>query len=371
MIMKQLKVTGILWAISAILPLILLAACAKTDAAPDAVPEGLKLLAPEVSVAPSVENPASRAIITGTSLPANSSIVGLYVCNHETVPSLFSPMAQGYNNMQAAKVTVNESYPRGWRYVLNGNATNLSQLFLRSDADVDIYAYYPYSSANNTKNPTELSFTSGSTNDYMWGTVTPSRINVPADYASATEIPMDITLHHAMTCIQIRIQVNYTGSIVVSSLTLSDRQGRIIANGTFSTIDGTITPGVTDDNLTCTFGTIINQTTSHNPTDPPNPGKYFDFYLMFPAIPEGIEPGDLTLTFNFKDGTTESGSMENIESSYTIPVDPLKYNNPTEKCGLRTGYKYVYSITISNYVKFTPIGVVPWEDTPEIIDYEI
>ena len=175
-----------------------------------------------------------------------------------------------------------------------------------------------------------------------------------------------------MTCIQISIRVNYTGSIVVGSLELSDSKGRIVKNGTFSAVDGAITPGDTGSTLTTSPGATITQTGVHNPTDPPNPGNYVHFYLMFPAIPEGIEAGDLKLSFTFKDGTAESGNMENIEGSYTIPLDNLAYGEaPDEKYGLRTGYKYVYRISVSNYVKFTPIGVVPWDDEPEVIDYEI
>ena len=363
-----------------------LSGCAKTDPSPAEPSDGLRPLSVSADIElRSAGGADTRAITTSF---ANNNQVGMYICDHETgTPTAFIPQMNGYDNLLMQRTASTGTYPQGWYFRLNGTSTNLPEISIKEEGHVDVYAYYPYNSS--TSAPTAVPFTSGKT-DYLWAELTApvagSRAIYEPDYNFQGYIPLGLRFRHAMTCLHFQIRVNYTGSLIVKSLELVDTKGtsRIRLAGTFSAVDGSITSTTTAGNSlknAYTTNNTITQTGGREPGYPnvnddprePNPGNYANFYLLFPEIPDGIEPGDLILNFEFRDGTEDTDTnMGNIEGSYTLPVASFAYDDSgTPKYGLLQGKKYLFQVSVSNYVKFTPLGVVPWDYTVQDFDYDI
>ena len=315
---------------------------------------------------------AGQGAISGTEFGARTIDFGLFLCNHEDAPVNFTPVMDGYDNLfarvdgrQNPAGTPPYLYER-WQFRRNGERAYFTTFGIRKDTKVDLYAYFPYTRNDKVPSSTDamqqttfdvtaIPFTSGN-NDYMWADPVPNIQDIPRepdpDDGNKQKIPITLRFHHVMALMEFTVKQNFTGSMGSVFINLHDKKGRLVSTGTFSAVDGSVTSGVTADSVSvhCPFQSI--------------PNAYQSTYLMFPAIPEGIEAGDLSITLTLN-------GHEMISEPIVVPLTNLAYNDGGTKHGLRRGYRYRYRINIDNYVKFEPLDVTPWEDTPKQIDYEI
>ena len=330
-------------------PLLAFASCTKDDpgngtgTSPELIP-----LSFEPRITATTEGGQTRAAVSGTEFGSGTFNFGMFIVRHESSPSVYEPQLNGYNNLQAVMTGSGTpgSYSYTWKYSLNGISGTKNGIGLVDDpaGSFDFYAYYPYTEGSDFT-PEAVPFTSGS-NDYMW---TPRQSQVEC-LLSGGVIPVSLSFQHVMTLLQFNIRLAYTGNSTLTAIKLTDTRGRLVGSGTFNATTGEIDRDQAAGELTTSFGTNLRTSAQ-------------SFHVMFPEIPTGIADGEITVTL-ILDG------RENIET-FTIPLSMLEYTDGGTQHGFRMGYKYVVDVVVSNYVKFTPIEVIPWDDTPVVTDYEI
>lgn len=279
--------------------------------------------------------------------------IGMWICEPDAQEP-FAPAMRGYDNMLASlMVGAKETgvHENKWNYIFDGS--NHDILSVRRGYAVNIYAYYPYVAGVGKFDPTCVPFVSGE-DDWMWAE--PRSLTAAETQVDVASQPVEVPLrfHHAMTCIQVEIKCLYAGNVILTSMTLTDSEGRLYAKGSIDLMNGgklTLSDVDKGNEITITPGSKLTT-------------QYQTYCVMMPAI-ENYTDGELVLSFVFNgiDG----------REKFPLPDEMNDLNNPGTKVHIdkfERGTKYIYRLTLDNVMRFAPVGVDnTWKN--EEIDLEL
>lgn len=171
-----------------------------------------------LSVNPEIAGVSTRAAISAF---PNGSALGLFVTT--------GTLGENYNGI-VANANVKSVFNSSSNVWMQTPAVYLSS------TNATVYAYYPYSSANN--NGELIPVDHINQNDYMYGTHTTN------EAINNGRPNVDLTMRHALTLLQFKFKrSNYTGAGVVSSIEVANGSGKtcIFSRGTLNVATGVIT----------------------------------------------------------------------------------------------------------------------------------
>ncbi len=262
----------------------------------------------------------TKVAVNGSSFPASTDpySFGVFVYDAETT----NAHMEGYDEINAQmKVTTNQETT--WTYLWKGSGISAyhNVLSIVKEKAVDIYAYHPYTSGQ--KNHKKIYFYTNYHKDWMWAPPQKNQIG----NAQSNQLPVTLKFQHLMTCIEIILQTEYTGTVNLKTITLTDKNqtSRLYSDGTFDLETGQVKCG----NLTGAIAMNLNWSINRS-------GRTIDF--LIPEI-ESYD-GGLWISFNIEG--------ENATTSFEIP---------THGGGFMQGSKYKYRLTIGNVSKFSSIGI--------------
>lgn len=334
---------------ASLLGLLLLAACGKETAEqPSGNAERVSLDFTARIVA-EVRPQTKAAPVEGTIFPARPEDypIGMWICSHEEAPQQkFAPAMSGYGNLLAslsvgAKDQGENEYV--WNYTFDERTHSV--LSVQREVPIDIYAYHPYT--EEAGDPTRIPFTSGE-EDWMWA----EPQTLAAGDLTGPSVQVPLRFKHAMTCLQVGIRCLYTGSVRLTSMTLTDSRGRLYARGTMNALTGELTCAEEDktESITISPNTALNTTETV-------------FCIIMPPV-EDYKNEEFTLSFVFNgiDGKTDyklPATMKNLTTQNDVTITEFE-----------TGKRYIYHLTLDNTMSFAPVGV---DDTwqSENIDLEL
>ncbi|MDR2131469.1 MAG: fimbrillin family protein [Odoribacteraceae bacterium] len=320
--------------------LVLLAACGE----PPAEGPGAGIVPLKFSVEVSPVAPTKAPPISGTGFPSGVHRIGMWICQHEATPALFTPAMTGYGNLEAETIASADgsNMKYDWSFKVGGS-TSYKTLGVRQGNGVDIYAYYPR--VPGATNPTEIPFTSGQTD---WMVATPVLGLSPAiDQAETT---VNLAFEHLMTCIQVNITCRYDGDIAFSKMTLHDTEEKLYPGGKINAYTGSLVldPATRAGTVYITPGVTLNRHITQS------------VYIIMPAVewPELTE-GRFTLSFVYN-GTVDG------EETYIIPKMTRNITNTADITigAFEAGKCYIYNLLLDNQVHFGPMEVTTeWPTT--------
>lgn len=254
-----------------------------------------------------------------------------------------------YENMRVAlyAVTTDEGeYQQQWEYTFDDKPHNV--LHVKQHTPVDIYAYYPRTQVAGDQSafkPTAVPFQSGSS-DWMWA----EPLQFTGEQLSGASIDVPLAFSHAMTCLEIRMKSLYAGTVDLTSITLTDKKGRIHTSGNMNLVNRTLI--LSDENKSETL--TIKPGTRLQTTD-------LKFHIIMPPV-AGYEDGDFTLSFVF--------NSKPAETTFSIPnrMRNLSGEGEVTVSEFETGKRYIYSLTLDNTLRFVPVGV---DNTWEAQEFEL
>lgn len=334
-----------------LLGLLMLGACSEEPAMEQPAPESEVVRLDFTAGIMADAVPSTRATIDGSVFPPRNDayLFGMWVCKHEDDPSAFIPAMNDYENMRVAlyAVTTDEGeYQQQWKYTFDDKPHNV--LHVKQHTPVDIYAYYPRTQVAGDQSalkPTAVPFQSGSS-DWMWA----EPLQFTCEQLSGASVDVPLAFSHAMTCLEIRMKCLYTGSVDLTSITLTDKKRRIYTSGSMNLVNRTLI--LSDENKSETL--TIKPGTRLQPTD-------LKFHIIMPPV-AGYEDGDFTLSFVFNGKPAETtfpipNRMRNLSGEGEVTVSEFE-----------TGKRYIYSLTLDNTLRFTPVGV---DNTWETVEFEL
>ena len=253
-----------------------------------------------------------------------------------------TPQIQGFDNLKA-EFLIADGMNKWTYYPFGVEKEGESSLHILKQRAVDLYAYYPWVSG--ADDITRIPFVSGEDD---WMTAVPVKLT-----RDDTAGPLSRTLafQHLMTCLEVRIQCKYDGSISLTSMTLTDSKGRLVASGTFD-----CTAEDLDDALSGAEGNMIKiepkKGLSRTPTS---------FYIIMPPVKDlDLASKEMKLSFVF--------NGISAETEFYLPATMDGVSQTID--AFQRGYKYIYKLTLDNTMDFRPVGVEQqW--TTEIISLPI
>ncbi|MDR2131260.1 MAG: fimbrillin family protein [Odoribacteraceae bacterium] len=315
----------------------LLASCGEPPAGGPGA--GIVPLKFSVEVAPVA--PTKAPPISGTLFPSGRYAIGMWICDHEASPSLFTPAMTGYGNLEAnVDVTADGSNMRyDWTYKVGG-VTSYNTLGVRRGNGVDIYAYHPH--VPGATSLTEIPFVSGQTD---WMVATPvANVSPAIDQAETT---VNLAFEHLMTCIQVNITVKYTTEITLSKMTLHDTEEELYPGGK---INACTAPG--PGSLVLDPATRTDRI-SIEPDAPLNHYVARSFYIIMPGVawPGGAE-GRFVLSFVY------NGTVDGVEY-FVLPKTIRNMGNTADVTidKFETGKNYIYNLLLDNQVHLESMEV--------------
>lgn len=312
------------------LPLILSALVSCEPGRLDPVDDGAKVSL-NFSQPSIVSSPPSKGLIKGSNFPNshNPYHLGLWLMSEN---SYDVPQIQGFGNMKA-EYHIADGVNRWLYYPFGADEAGRASLDILRDRPLDIYAYYPW--VEGASDITRIPFVSG---EEDWMVATPVKLT-QGQTASAVET--NLAFRHLMTCIQVNITCKYEGAISLTSMSLTDSKERLIASGTFSCVDGSVT-GTKVGTITITPRRALKDYFVH-------------FYILMPQVGGmNLSEGEMKLSFVFNgiDAETEFVLPPTMKlSGVDMNIDEFK-----------AGYKYVYNLTLDNTMDFVPVGFGEWTE---------
>lgn len=281
-----------------------------------------------------VEMSTSTRGILDASSTTETFNVGLFVCNHAD-GSLYTPHIQGYNNIKgevnAAKDILEDTWSFKWKFFPLGVTEGYDELGVRLDGNetVDVYAYMPYKEGEEDLKPNAIPFTT-------------SQENVM--YASSQDEPggdtdkVELTFHHALTCLSFMIKTITVGTINLEAIGLQnckfeeDEKFGFIANSFI--LDATTGElkelKYSSNEISVNINAAIN---TNNPTN--------SFNVFMPEIKSYNDPKGIRLRLKFNGNWTQSCYLPQP------PADNGEY--PFGK-----GKRYIYHIDVDDFTKISP-----------------
>ena len=273
----------------------------------------------------------SKGSIDGNNFPYSHTAyeIGLWLMHPG---SDVIPQIEGFDNLKAEYLFADGV--NRWTYYPFGTGvgqTGESSLHILKDKAVDIYAYHPW--VEGSDDITKIAFVSGEDD---WMTAVPIRLD---EDETSTELSRTLEFRHLMTCIEVRIQCRYEGSISLTSMTLTDTEGRLVASGTFD-----CTAEDVSDAVTGSKGNIIKV----EPKRSLRGGYWVSTYIMMPPV-YGLDlaSNEMKLSFVFN----------NIAAETEFYLPSTMKNSSVPVTEFERGYKYIYELKLDNTMDFRPVGI--------------
>lgn len=262
---------------------------------------------------------------------------GFWICDgsQSSVDKDFTPHSPGMYNFESIfSPRINLSMYDSWQFKFD-NFTH-KHLGFRRGSEISIFANFPYVAG--THDPEHVPFSAG-TYDVLWC----DPLILTKSDLTGENINRQLKCHHLFTCIEIDMTLNHSGSIVLSSATLTDKEKKLVLSGFYNSITGEIQETAEyKESLTIDK---INLTIYHS-----NPEK---IYIMLPPFKDYYD-GRFTLDFVL-DGTKKSFTVPSIQGT-------------TE---FKASTKYIYKLNIENVMTFTASGIDENWVTEPIINIEL
>ena len=272
--------------------------------------------------------------------------LSFYVCDQGT----FQPHIAGSNNK---KTTLNAYYNAN----IKQESFNWSEtLNLRIGKNVDIYAYYPYVAGD--FDPTAIPFTTNGQIDWMWAE------KQTLENVSVDNRTIDVTFHHAMTCLEVRLSTQFNSTIDLYYITLSDKQNQLVASGTMDiTNNGTLTCTTYTDKIII----FANGGSERLPIHQDDNKAYRSFCFIMPE--KSFEADDLKLTFNF-DRYSTNGTTQTPTAGRVVYTIPTSFSNQEVK-KFENRKRYILNLMIDNTDLIVPFERKVDNWTSQDIDIKI
>ena len=195
-----------------------LAGCSKTDEFQHNPDSALQIESVSgISPFDLMQNQASKAVITGDSLPGDEAAkgIGLFVTAEDG--SAYAGHDSGYSNV---------------KYTYNGSKWNTTTPIYLSGSVGKLYGYFPYNSEANDLRAIPVQSSLNGT-DYLYA---------EPQTVSHSNKTVSLQMNHALSRLQLTIKkgANFTADAPLSKITLKSTS--IDATGTLDLTDGTITP---------------------------------------------------------------------------------------------------------------------------------
>jgi hypothetical protein len=271
-----------------------------------------------------------------------NSVVGLCF----TTPNSTTAYHAGYQNVHARMGSGNQGV---WWYSLAAGSSveQRESIGLRKSwGSFDLYGFYPYSNTINNSNLDKIPYDATSSTDYMYAKKTGIDPNVTA------QRNIDLPFQHVMTAFVLRFKLKYVGSVhltkVVFSFDDATNNKFISTKGTYSAIDGTVTPDPDVANYTNTMTRTVNDAI-------PIGVNYLYCYFIFPAIKA---PADANFTVTVYLNNGQTGGTELMSGTFHGKLSDLD-----SQYRMLQGYSYSYDVLIDNYIKFSSTPTIgQWTD---------
>lgn len=253
---------------------------------------------------------------------------GIWLCNQieNDTNDNYVPISNDMFNFKGeyAPVTGIEAYD-SWRFIFDN--FNHKHIGFRRGSELRVFACYPH--IEGTHDPAHVPFSIQTQEDALWC----DPINLRNTDNSANNINEELNCHHIYACIEIVISLNNAANITLSSVTLTDKEERLITNGTYDSTSGEIAvPKNYDQSFTLSnLGMVFN----------PSKDEYTNqsLYILIPPIDDYYD-GRYSLDF----------IIDGVKKTFPMPV----INDLTE---FKASTRYIYKLSIDNVMTFTASGV--------------
>jgi len=306
-----------------------------------------------VTVAAGAEASVARALANGPSLAVGDKF-GLFVCRHETTPSLFVPHFSQSDNMI---VTVADA---GYTYAYKTFPAIVFPSVYLNDGNytADCYAYAPWQAGADS--PAAIAgLTFPTATDYLYAAENASATSNKDMAVNGVDKTASFSFLHALACVRVQLKyINYHERSNCTNLVLSTPEGGTVAlttKGTLNALTGAITPVATGANSGVT-ASIVQLTTE------------YQTYAEWLIPPTGeLDDKGLNLQFYFN-GLTRPEWVLNITKAMTEVTDTSGTHT-----GFLPGRIYTFQLTLDSYCRITGIQISTSSDwtTEEPMDFEI
>lgn len=313
--------------------------------------------------------PDSKSIVTGTTLPNNSTI-GLYIFYAEDVDPHVQLKPYGEKYMNIRSVYSNGSWE--YRFDKTSSTNNFKNIYLIDPRTDDsrlgftIYSYAPW--VTGAEDITEIPFVLGGSSkavtDLMWASQNETSANARI-LPNGDPKTVNLSFKHALAMLRFGFKCRYENTqMKASSITLRKKTMNtdgtpasavtpLYASGNFNGINGTfsslqesgamgLTVSYTDDNI------IFN-----------NSGYTYLPVLIIPSdYSDGYEDGDYEVVFNFND--------HQLDFVYSISA-PSGSEMDLE---FEAGHTYTFNFIFDNQIRFENILISnQWQSQQRDIEF--
>lgn len=265
---------------------------------------------------------------------------GLWLCkisDNETDRN-YMPISDDMFNFKGeyAPVSGIEAYD-SWRFIFDN--FNHKHIGFRRGSKLNVYACYPY--IEGMHDPEHVPFSIDSQVDVLWC----DPILLTDTDNNVTNINEVLRCHHLYTCIEIVVSLNNSANITLSSVTLTDKEAKLIISGTYNSTNGEIAAPERYHGSFTLSGLGMEF----------KPDEYIDksLYILIPPVQDYYD-GRFTLDFTI-DGVKRSFAMPQIQNITAFEAST----------------KYIYKLNVDNVMTFTSSGVDTKWNTIRVDDIEI
>jgi hypothetical protein len=272
----------------------------------------------------------------------------------------------GYDNILGTS-TYYQNAPDTRRYTPRGASAAASIGLLKSKGAVTFYGMHPYTEEFDPATTTSLPFSVGITNatnyDYMYT----GPVVVDPDVASTLTAAMPFK--HAMTLIEFRLSTTYVGTLMLNTATLTATNGGspqpiFAMKGTWDPRTGAVTPdaGSATDVLEVTHDRTVAYEKASSLTS--YAANYTSVGFIVPAIPHSVGTTlKAVFKFQYKDEDDTSwvdyDELTGQPSEIEFDLDEVLTAGTPQ--GFMAGYRYIFNVSIDNFIKYLGYPVVePW-----------
>lgn len=271
----------------------------------------------------------------------------------------------GYDNIMGSSSYGNSTLPSSRNYILRGAEDRTQIGLMKSKNAVTFFGMHPYLENFDPTATTTLPFTVGTTNatnyDYMYTgpvTVDPN--------LSPSPITTPMSFKHVMTLIEFRMTTTYAGTLILNTAKLTATNGGspqpvFLMNGTWNPRTGGVNPDAAS--ASAELEITYNSTVKHESTSDPG---YTSVGFIVPEIPHTDGNGTkfkAVFKFQYRDQNntswTDYEELTGQPSEIEFDLDDILTGGNAQ--GFCTGYRYIFNISVDNFIKYLGYPVVePW-----------
>jgi hypothetical protein len=267
----------------------------------------------------------------------------------------------GYDNLSGScswtTRAIDGTYTLSSKSFTPRGGSSMSRLGLyTSKGSVTLYGIHPYMANFDTmiSDLDHIPFTVGKTPaaniDYMY--IEPQWVDM-SEFNPGEAPTKTLAFNHVMTAVEIRLSTTLEGTVQVDSVVLDGFDGNDPAalfgmSGTFSARNGAVAVDGSSfiDHLPINF----NSSTINNINATYSYQKYTPYAFIFPAVAHA-DARRIRATIYFKYMIDPGLDLVGTGGTMEFEFDNIKTEG--ENSGLVAGYRYIYTATIDNFIKYS------------------